>query len=423
MAKKRSQYLRPISPLVGNFSRVLFVAIGLAVLIGCLTGVFLRVLYWSTTLLWRIIPEAIAVLPGHPGYTLVVCTAGGVVLGLGREYLGDYPRGADELIAEIREGRRIHHGVISKEAVNSLVSLTFGASLGPELALATIGGGLSSQVKERLTAAVSATWTATAMGTSLSLRSVIFRSEQTLRRFGDGDVPPVPRWWKGIPTVAALACGLLMLKLAAGAGLHFGRSVPRIQSPLGWQLVITVLLGVAGGCISVCYLQFRYRLRNVGTTGNVLVRSTLGGVLLGLAGAVAPRILFSGQDVVGELFTGLPLAAWALVTAGFAKIVMVSVMLETGWKGGPILPLMAGGATLGAGLAEAVPAVGSVVGLTAMMASLPTAELTRPLVIAGSVALFFSPSLFLVATVGAVAGAVVVRFAETLPFADRAEPR
>ncbi|MFC6722911.1 chloride channel protein [Halobium palmae] len=412
MVGERTQCLQGVLIAVRNLFCVVVIGSGLAAIIGLVTGTFLRVLYWLTALTWETIPEAIAVAPGHPRYTVVICTIGGAILGLGREHFGDHPGGVDELVAKIRTGRNIRYSVISKGATNSLISLVFGASLGPELAVATIAGGLGSRVIDRMTTMIETTWTATTVRKSVSLRTVLLTSDRIPQQFGDSDVPPTPRWWWGVPSFAAIICGLIVLKTAAGSGLHFGYPVPRFRSTIERRLIVATLVGVVGGVISVLYLSLRQYLSRVRVTENLLVQSTIGGFLLGVVGAVAPRILFSGQDVVGELFAGVSLGSELLLVAGLTKIVVVSVMLETGWKGGPILPLMAGGATLGVGLAKAMPGVGPVVGLTAMMASLPTAELTRPLIIAGSVGLFFSPSLFLVATVGALAGTICVRLAE-----------
>lgn len=411
---------RTISLAVRNLSRVVLLAVCLATVIGLMTGAFLRILYWITSLLWKTIPEAITVLPNHPVYTILICTVGGITLGLGRIHFGDYPGGVEELLAEIRGGGTVDHDEISKGAINSLVSLSFGASLGPELALMAIGGGMSSHALARLKHAMRTAWTGTIAGTSTSFRDLCFPATGGRNRpVKKGDVPPVPRWWKWLPGLAAIALGLTTLKVAAGNGLHFGYAVPEFRSTNPtWRLIAAALFGALGGFVSMMYLRFRHLLQAHQGEENHLIRSTVGGLALGFAGAVAPRLLFSGQEAIGTLFAGLPLTAEALLVAGVAKIMLVSVMLETGWKGGPIFPLLAGGAAIGAALAHIVPGIGSVVGLTAMMAGVPAGELSRPLLIAGTVALFYSSSLFIVAGIGAVAGTLVVRTAQ-----NRGSPR
>ncbi|SEP00756.1 Voltage gated chloride channel [Halogranum amylolyticum] len=363
------------------------------------------------TILWETIPEAITVLPGHPLYTILVCTVGGVTLGLGRIHLGDHPGDVEKLLSEIRGGRTIDHDEISKGAVNSLISLVFGASLGPELALVAIGGGLSSHALARLNTAIRTAWSATVANTSVSLRDLFYpATDRSAQPIGKSDIPPIPRWWRWIPGLAAIVLGLVALKVAAGNGLKFGYAVPEFQSAnLMWHLGGAILFGAIGGLVSVLYLRFRHQLQDRRGNENRLVRSAVGGFTLGFAGAVAPGILFSGQNAINALFTGLPLPTEALLVAGLTKIMMVSVMLETGWKGGPIFPLLAGGAAIGAALAQVLPGIGTIVGLTATMAGVPTGELPRPLIIAGSVALFYSSSLFVVAVLGAVAGTLVVR--------------
>lgn len=407
---------RTISLAVCNLSRVVLLAVCLATVIGLMTGAFLRILYWVTSLLWKTIPEVITVLPNHPLYTILVCTVGGITLGIGRIHLGDYPGDVEELLAEIRGGGTVDHDEISKGAINSLVSLAFGASLGPELALMAIGGGMSSHALARLKHAMRTAWAGTIAGTSTSFRDLCFPATDRLNHpVGKSDVLPVPLWWRWIPGLAAIALGLTTLKVAAGNGLHFGYTVPEFRSTNPtWRLIGAAFFGALGGFVSVMYLRFRHRLQAHRSEENHLIRSTVGGFALGFAGAVAPRLLFSGQEAIGALFAGLPLTAEALLVAGLAKIMLVSVMLETGWKGGPIFPLLAGGAAIGAALAQIVPGIGSVVGLTAMMAGVPAGELPRPLLIAGAVALFYSSSLFIVAVIGAVAGTLVVRTAQKM---------
>ncbi|QHS16432.1 hypothetical protein GWK26_04280 [haloarchaeon 3A1-DGR] len=402
---------RTVSLAVRNLSRVVLLAVCFATVIGLVTGTFLRVLQWVTFLLWETVPAAIAVVPNHPLYTVIVCTVGGITLGLGRLHLGDHPGDVEELLAEIRAGETVDHDEISKGAIHSLVSLAFGASLGPELALLAIGGGMSSHALVRLQYAMRTAWTGTIAGTSTSFSDLRFHATGGLDHPVErNDIPPVPRWWRWIPGLAAIVLGVTALKVAAGSGLHFGYPVPEFGSTNPTRrLAAAALFGALGGFVSVLYLRFRRRLQAHRGTGDHLMRSTVGGLALGFAGAVTPGLLFSGQEAIGALFAGLPLPAEALLVAGVAKIMLVGLMLETGWKGGPIFPLLAGGAATGAALAQIVPGVGSVVGLTAMMAGVPVGELPRPLLIAGTVALFYSGSLFIVAGIGAVAGTIVVR--------------
>jgi H+/Cl- antiporter ClcA len=130
-----------------SFYQLILYAIVLGTVVGLATAVFLLIEHWLTELIWEEIPHR---LGEFSLYALVVCTVGGLLVGLCQHFLGDYPKPMREALEDVRtqggfDVAHVPHGVVS-----SLVSLSFGGALGPEAALIGLAGGLGTWVARRI---------------------------------------------------------------------------------------------------------------------------------------------------------------------------------------------------------------------------------------------------------------------------------
>ena len=127
---------------------VLFCAI-----VGAVSGIvfwlFLLLIKGGTFLLWDLLP---AQFPAGFGrwYPLVICTIGGLLIGLYRKFLGDYPEDMVTVIGKVKKQgtynyKRFHFFIIA-----AVLPLIFGASVGPEAGMVGIIVGLCCWAGENL---------------------------------------------------------------------------------------------------------------------------------------------------------------------------------------------------------------------------------------------------------------------------------
>jgi H+/Cl- antiporter ClcA len=106
----------------------------------------------------------------------------------------------------------------------------------------------------------------------------------------------------------------------------------------------------------------------------------IGGLVLGVAGAVLPLVLFSGEEQTLVLIeTATELGSLALVGLALVKLLITSTCLVTGWKGGYIFPTMFAGVALGLAVHLLFPAIPTAVTVAATMAGAMVATMKAPI--------------------------------------------
>jgi len=135
-----------------------------------------------------------------------------------------------------------------------------------------------------------------------------------------------------------------------------------------------------------------------------VLRGLLGGLAMGLIGALLPLTLFSGEDQTADLIThAAEIGVVMLIVLAVAKLFATSLLLATGWKGGYIFPIMFASVALGMAADLLFPGVPVAVAVAAMMAGALVATLRAPLYAA-----LFTVVLVQKETASVIAVAVVV---------------
>ena len=118
--------------------------VGYEALLGLLTGlmayVFIALVDWATESLWPETTEYVF-FSGEPWWILLMGGAG-LLVGLVRRLLDVQPV-IPGLFEEVDE-RRIEPRFVPRRVLVSFISLVGGASVGPEAALGSMGGGLGT---------------------------------------------------------------------------------------------------------------------------------------------------------------------------------------------------------------------------------------------------------------------------------------
>ncbi len=392
-----------------NFYELIIYAIILGAVVGLATAVFLLVEHWLVELIWEEIPHQ---LGEFRFYTLLICTIGGLLVGLGQHFLGDWPKPMKTALEDVRTNGGFDVAHVPHGVVISLVSLSFGGALGPEAALIGLAGGLGTYVAQKLKMTAQQAYAFTYFSVSGAL-GAFFRSplgSAALPLEAD-DGTELPRSWTMIPGIFAGLSGLLVTLLLAGDTLGVSYDFLPYTAPRnGVDLLTAVPFGLLGGLLGAGFLWghdwLHHHVPQLAT--GKIVQGVIGGLILGLLGTFSSLVLFSGQTGMNDLFTkGAEMGGWLLISIGLAKLLAVAVLVSTGWKGGEFFPMMFAGAAVGMGVAYLIPAVDPMVGAMATMAATTAAMLRKPLAVVLLVVLLMPASLIVPIIVGAYVGTAV----------------
>ena len=104
--------------------------------------------------------------------------------------------------------------------------------------------------------------------------------------------------------------------------------------------------------------------------GHVVLRGLIGGLGMGLIGAILPLTLFSGEKETADLIAhAAEIGVLMLILLGFLKLFATSLLLATGWKGGYIFPILFASVALGMAVNLVFPSIPVAVTVAATMAA------------------------------------------------------
>nr|WP_243103847.1 chloride channel protein [Clostridium sp. JN-1] len=277
-------------------------------IVGLLTWLFLGAISLSTHFLWAVLPKIIQV---H-NWTIVLCLAGGVLVGLCQKHFGNYPRGMEDVMAEFKETKRVDYKSLYKSTIAAFCVLSFGASLGPEAALVGLIGGLSTWAGDTLKSLIKKRSVINEYGdimTEYSIEAVIGMIFKTplfgaTTFFEDKKDSKLLRMIKTlvylITTVSGFGVFMLLSKIDNRSTVlaDFGSAV------VGRNEIIAIIpLMLIGILFAMLYGFFGDVLNKAfkPLENYKIVRAVVGGLVLGLIGTALPIVLFSGEHQLTDL--------------------------------------------------------------------------------------------------------------------------
>ena len=157
--------------IVNKFKLILFCAV-LGAVSGAVLWAFLRVVHIGTVLLWDRLPDAVAAPVWYP---VVVCTLGGVIIGLFRKRFGDYPQTMKTVIGTVKRTGTYPYNRIVVILIAAALPLIFGSSVGPEAGMVGVLVALGCWANENLKFAKKNADFYSSVGMAVSL-SILFYS-------------------------------------------------------------------------------------------------------------------------------------------------------------------------------------------------------------------------------------------------------
>jgi H+/Cl- antiporter ClcA len=187
---------------------------------------------------------------------------------------------------------------------------------------------------------------------------------------------------------------------------------PAVSQPLNMLLAVPIaVVGAAGGMVfhfsSIQLNKYFAALAN-----RPVLRGILGGVGLGIMGSLLPLSLFSGEHELRILIDeSAKMGFVLLLVLGVVKMVVTTLCLASGWKGGIIFPPMFGGAALGLACSLLFPVIHPMVGVTAGMAATAAVIMRQPLAV-----IIILLGILRGETAGVIVVATLVGYLITMPF-------
>lgn len=390
-----------------SYFRLMVLVALLGVVSALVTFAFVALVHEGTRLIWE--QTALALGIDLRLFTMLVCTIGGLLVGLLVKLFGDHNAIFAELMQEFgRTGRfNYHHapGIV----ITAFVSLISGASLGPEAPLADACGGLGTLAADKLKLDEQETRTMGYSGVSAMLASFITQpiSGALLGlEAAQGDTSGRQTYfWVLFPSLLSSAVATVVFVLLTGNFFETLYKFPEYTPRLA-DLLYAVPMGLVGGIVGLLFMLSLRRLQGLfkAMKTHVVLRGLIGGLGMGIIGALLPLTLFSGEAETAELITqAAEIGVVMLVVMGLLKLFATSLLLATGWKGGYIFPIMFTSAALGLAVDLLFPGIPIAVAVAATMAGALVATLRAPLFAA-----LFTLILVQKETAAVVAVAVVV---------------
>ena len=360
-------------------SRKFWVLIGYAVFLGVFGGAFGLLFMWLLSLgqSWYSYSS-----PGWMGgrWWWVAVTAGaGLVIGVLRP-LTRLPYKTPGLIADLQKGYvepRLVPGIL----LVSAASLMGGASLGPEKALGSAGGGLGQWISARGRLDDEGRSVSTLSGMAGSYGGLFSSPMIVALMIIEVARPGGARLTKVLVTTvlsASISFGIYFA--IAGTVLLDLYKVPAYEYE-DWYLLAGVGMGLLAAVVST--------LLGVTVLGSVtlfdklripdLVKSIIGGIIFGIIGVMLPLTMMSGSDQLGVVIDDASTLGLGLVIAlVIAKMIAMGAAIGSGFVGGPIFPSLFIGGTAGVALHLAIPSLPLGLTFACMLASVVGGFISAP---------------------------------------------
>ncbi len=320
--------------------------------------------------------------PEHsgPGLHLVILAAVGLVIGLIKRFYSN--PGEMELLVDnihVMGGHDDLRGSLRSLVPVSLLCIAAGGAAGPEAPLVQTTGTLGTWVAKRWGFSVENTRVLTITGRAAGftvlfgapLGAAIFALE-ILHRQG------LEYYEALLPAVLGSLCGYGVFVVATGLGLAPVWVFPSAQPLHGVDISWALASGVVGAVVEFIFTYLTIGLRKLFEKIPMVVRSTVGGIILGLLALLSPFALKFGELQLNQLLTARPVATFFIIAA-LAKMIGASMTVSSGWRGGFIIPLFFIGAALGRLWHLVLPSTNEVMLMAALMVAINTGVTKTPL--------------------------------------------
>jgi H+/Cl- antiporter ClcA len=282
----------------------------------------------------------------------------------------------------------------------SLISLVGGFSLGPEVPTGFLAAGLASWISRRLNMDLETTRTNVLSGVSGAYAGLFSSPFAMILILLESNHKQNVIYY-GTLLIAGMAAVIGFAVFYAFDDLNYSSllgilSPPEYNLQL-WHLGASVLLGVLAVPIALVFVIFTRILQRLTEPLNSkpILRSTLGGFLLGLLAVAIPTTIGLGTTEMSIVTSqAAEIGVLLLIVFALAKLLALSGALNFGFIGGPIFPMLFVGSCIGAVVNLIFPQIPVGLALGCMIVAVPAAVVPIPiaLVAIGIIIIGISPT-------------------------------
>ncbi len=369
-----------------NNNGIVFILLGTAAgaVIGGIIWAFMRVMHLLIELLWDYIPGVVHI----PGYTVLLCLLGGVVIGIIQKKYGPCPDDLHQVMAKYKRDGRYPYNNILIMLIAALMPLIFGGAIGPEAGLTGVIVGLCCWAGDNFKYAGKYMSELPEIGISTTL-GIVFRSPL----FGfiepiendDEDEFVLPKASKTTAIFCAVLTGfgifmLLSKFLGSGAGMPRFEKVSIERGELLFAVPVLAISVVLGYVYMIFDKLTQAAAEKLG--GRYFIMAVIAALVLGIIGTVFPIAMFSGEEEIQKLtdtYTQYPL--YLLFIIPVIKVFLINMCIRFGWRGGSFFPSIFAGVCLGYACSVAF-GIDPVFAVSISAAAVMTTIMRKPLAVA-----------------------------------------
>ena len=321
----------------------------------------------------------------HPGWFgghwwwVAVAAAAGVAVGLLRR-LTRLPWETPGLFDDLQTGH-VDPGLVPGIAAVSAVSLIGGASLGPEKALGSMGGGAGSWIAQRRGLKTEDSQVNTLAGFAGAYGGLFSSTVIVVMLIMEVARPGGQKLIKALAAqIVASSVSFGIYFAIAGAVFLDDYKVPQYKFE-DWQLLAGIPLGLFAAVVVTLLAGFMMGAARLFGRLKVpdIAKSVLGGVIFGVVGVALPLTMFSGSDQLNTVLSDAGTLGVGLLAATLiAKMLTFAVSQGSGFVGGPIFPSLFIGGTAGVIVHQVIPGVPLGLAFTCLLAAVPGALVAAP---------------------------------------------
>ncbi len=330
------------------------------------TGVLIAVFIWlylelanvGITIIWDRIPSYINL--DH--YTLIMCSIGGLIVGIFHHFYGPYPESMADAVKRVQDTGFYSFKNLHITVIAAFLSLFFGGAVGPESGLVCLLLGLMFWAMAQFGLARNTIESCFAELPDAPKRTVFRRMLKNLlipaNQLPDG---PPPQWKRSEQITTGMAVGFSALIVYSLMNLLFGSAftIPHLNSGEiymkdRFSVILLAAAGIAAGYLFLFFRRLTSRFFGKLRTKKLdIISAILGGLILGLIGTALPMTMFSGgSDIQLIQYEYYQYTPWLLILIGVVKLFLTNVCIESGWRGGHFFPVIFSGLSIGYGLSS-----------------------------------------------------------------------
>lgn len=316
---------------------------------------------------------------GGEWWWIGIALAAGLGVGLVRR-LTRLPWKTPGLLDDLQT-EHVDPGMVPGLVAVSTLSLIGGASLGPEKALGSMGGGAGTWLAERRGLKTEDAQVNTLAGFAGAYGGLFSSTVIVVLLILEVARPGGRRLTKALAAqIVSSSVSFGIYFAIAGAVFLDNYKIPAYTFK-DWQLLAAIPLGLFAAVVVTllgAFMQGAARLFGRLTLPDI-AKPVLGGLVFGVVGVALPLTMFNGSDQLKTVLdAGSGLGLGLLVAALIAKMLTFAVSQGSGFVGGPIFPSLFIGGTSGVIVHQVIPGVPLGLAFTCMLAAVPGALVSAP---------------------------------------------